>query len=235
MALFGRSKKTKESKSTTTTNSRPPTTPLSHKTGHARTQSTPDRPHGTYYEQKPHTSHGHGLVPQQPQVWQAPHSPQPQGQHGDPRYLTPYANAQPLKSKKSSEKLGRFNASVNNLLQADMPPCLSPLQMQGTQYLNQGAALCDQIASKLNEVITLIDGDRFSGSESQMVLHNEVQLPQEQPETTSRGMLWGKSKGKGATSVSTASTSASTSTNYFSKVNLYANSRLPPNLPPLKL
>lgn len=233
MALFGRSKKTKESKSTTT-NSRPPTSPFSHNTGHTRTQSTPDRPNGAYYEQRPHTSHG--LVPQQSQVWQASHYPQPQGQHGDPRYLTPYANAPHLKTEKSSDRLGRFNASMTNLLQADMPPCLTPLQMQGTQYLNQGAALCDQIASKLNEVITLIDGDRFSGNENQMFLHNEGQLRQQQQvENTSRRILWGKSKDKVATSVSTASTNASTSTNYFSKVNLYANSRLPPNLPPLKL
>jgi hypothetical protein len=32
-----------------------------------------------------------------------------------------------------------------------------------------------------------------------------------------------------------AATAAITSTNYFSKANLYANSRLPPNLPPLRL
>ncbi len=32
-----------------------------------------------------------------------------------------------------------------------------------------------------------------------------------------------------------AISSAIISTNYFAKVNLYANSKLPPNLPPLKL
>ena len=38
-----------------------------------------------------------------------------------------------------------------------------------------------------------------------------------------------------AKSVNGVITSAITSTNYFDKVYLYANSRLPPNLPPLRL
>lgn len=37
-----------------------------------------------------------------------------------------------------------------------------------TEYLNRGAALCDLISTKLDTVITLIDGERFSGDEREL-------------------------------------------------------------------
>jgi hypothetical protein len=104
----------------------------------------------------------------------------------------------------------------------------------GTQYLNQEAALCHLISSKFDTIITLIDGDKFSGDERELAVH-QTQRPmwqQEQELTTDRALMKsGNSKGMMSNSVS----SALTTTNYFAKVNLYANSRLPPNLPPLKL
>lgn len=39
---------------------------------------------------------------------------------------------------------------------------------QTAGYLNQGAALCDLLSSKLNSVITSIDGGVFSGGEQEM-------------------------------------------------------------------
>jgi len=39
-------------------------------------------------------------------------------------------------------------------------------------YLNQGAALCDRIASRLDAVITAIDGEVFSGNESELCKSN---------------------------------------------------------------
>jgi hypothetical protein len=135
---------------------------------------------------------------------------------------------------------------MTNLLQHEspVPPCipgsrivndgLSPLQMQGTQYLNQGAALCDQIATKLNELITLMDGDRYNGHESQLVIHHQPQpLWQQQQPHNARQVNPGYGKSKGV--INDSVSSALVSTNYFEKVNLYANSRLPPNLTPLKL
>ena len=108
-------------------------------------------------------------------------------------------------------------------------------QQQGTQYLNQGAALCDLISSKFNTVITLIDGERFSGDERELAVYQPPQptWQQEQPDTgyADRDLFKGKSKGVVNNKISTALVS----TNYFAKVNLYANSRLPPNLPPMKL
>ena len=129
---------------------------------------------------------------------------------------------------------------MNNLLLAEpVPSCvpgakilndgLSPYQRQGTQYFNQGAALCDQIATKLNEVITSIDGDNFNGHESGLLIHNNHMQPNHQATETIRGLGRGISPARGILKP------PSTSINYFSKVNLYANSRLPSNLPPLKL
>jgi hypothetical protein len=136
-------------------------------------------------------------------------------------------------------------ASVVNLLGGDVPECIPgahffnnaipPLHTQGSQYLNQGVSLCDLISSKFDAVITLIDGERFSGDERELAVLAPPQpmWQQQQQETgyTEREVVRGKSKGMVNNSVSTALTS----TNYFAKVNLYANSRLPTNLPPMKL
>jgi hypothetical protein len=90
------------------------------------------------------------------------------------------------------------------------------------------------ISSKFDNIITLIDGERFSGDESQLVVYPPPQpMLQQQQETgtATRGISKGKSKGMVNNSVS----SALVGMNYFAKVNLYANSRLPPNFPPMKL
>lgn len=134
--------------------------------------------------------------------------------------------------------------SVNNLLSADIPECipgarifnvgLLPTQAQSSQYLNQGAALVDLISSKFNAIITQIDGESFSGDERELVVYASPPMWQQEQQHSGyseRGMIQGKSKGMVNNSIS----SALTSTNYFAKVNLYVNSRLPPNLPPLKL
>lgn len=132
---------------------------------------------------------------------------------------------------------------MSNLLASNVPDCgakiiqngVSPMYIQRTQYLNQSAALCDLISSKFDNIITLIDGEQFSGDERELTVLSPPQpmWQQQQEETgcTDRALGKGKSKGMVNNSVS----SALTSTNYFAKVHLYANSRLPPNLRPLKL
>ena len=109
------------------------------------------------------------------------------------------------------------------------------LQFQERQYLNQGAALHEMISSKFNTVITLIDGENFSGDEKELVVYAPPQLGWQQEGLESgyvdRNLFKGKSKG--VANNETAPTPVST--NYFAKVNLYANSRLPRNLPQMKL
>ncbi|KAI9799043.1 MAG: hypothetical protein M1833_004237 [Piccolia ochrophora] len=105
---------------------------------------------------------------------------------------------------------------------------LAEWQDRTTGYLNQGAALCDEIYSKFDSVITLIDEECFSGDEKDLVIVH-------QPQPTLRGGWDSRARNTPSHKANRAITSAITSTNYFSKANFYANSRLPPDLPPLKL
>ena len=83
--------------------------------------------------------------------------------------------------------------------------------------------LCNIISSKLDAVLTSIDGEDFAGGAGDLEIRDGA------PSGIRGG--WGQVS-KGA---NRAISTAVVSTNYFSKVNLYANSRLPPELPPLKL
>ena len=97
------------------------------------------------------------------------------------------------------------------------------------QALCQGAALCDNINTKFDAVMTSIDNGLFSGKEQDlMVYDNSQQRPpgssppqhdsKDQENNQAYDVLGG---GKGS--------------NHFSKVWLYSNSRLPPHLPPFKV
>ncbi len=88
-------------------------------------------------------------------------------------------------------------------------------------------ALCDLISSKFSSVITSIDGEEFSGDVRDLEISDEGQA-------NLRGG-WGSTSREVSRRADKAISSAVISTNYFSKVNLYANSKLPPNLPTLQL
>jgi hypothetical protein len=236
MAIFGRSKKK------TTIIPQPHFTPIY--------GSQPDlqgpyaiapQPGSTNFEQRPNTSHGHGLPP--PQNWAGPLVPY-QPVFVSQNYILP-----PPLPQRPPEKGGAIRKlklkSVSNLLAGDVPHCvpgahifndgIPAWQHQATQYLCQGAALYDLISSKFDTVVTLIDGERFSGDERELVVFQQpapmFQEQQQQSGYTNQELIQGKSKGVINSSIS----STLISTNYFTKVNLYANSRLPPNLPPMKL
>ena len=83
------------------------------------------------------------------------------------------------------------------------------------------------ISTKLDSVITSIDGEEFGGKEQDLVI-------KEDPLVGLRG--GGDSAGReAARGANRAISTVVTSTNYFAKVHLYANSKLPPDLPPLQL
>ncbi|KAK4696171.1 hypothetical protein P7C71_g1706, partial [Lecanoromycetidae sp. Uapishka_2] len=88
-------------------------------------------------------------------------------------------------------------------------------------------ALCDLISSKFDSVITSIDGEEFGGAEEDLVIREDAQ-------SGLRGG-WGSANREVSRGANRAISSAVVSTNYFAKANLYANSKLPPKLPPLKL
>lgn len=87
--------------------------------------------------------------------------------------------------------------------------------------------LYNLISTKLNAVITSIDGETFAGKEK------ELEICEDTPSgIRGGGGMTSRELSRGANK---AVSSAVVSTNYFAKANLYTNSRLPPNLPPLKL
>ncbi|KAL6716942.1 hypothetical protein ACLMJK_004854 [Lecanora helva] len=87
--------------------------------------------------------------------------------------------------------------------------------------------LCNLISSKLDSILTSIDTEEFSGDVNELEIREEGQ-------PRLRGG-WGSTSREVSRRADRAISSAVVSTNYFSKVYLYANSTLPPNLPPLQL
>ncbi|KAG8531430.1 uncharacterized protein KY384_003059 [Bacidia gigantensis] len=85
------------------------------------------------------------------------------------------------------------------------------------------------ISSKLDEVLTAIDEETFTGEERDLVIPNE-------PATSLRGGGHFFSKKSSATAAADrAITSTIATSNVFAKATLYANSKLPLHLPPLQL
>jgi hypothetical protein len=87
-----------------------------------------------------------------------------------------------LKPKRSECLTGRNNAgwgptpNTPNVV-ASPAQCVNNAvdewHQQATEYLDQGTALVDLISNKFNSVITLIDGENFSGEEQDLGMHND--------------------------------------------------------------
>lgn len=108
----------------------------------------------------------------------------------------------------------------------------------GTQLINQGAALYDQISSKFDDVMTLIDRDKFLGNENDLFMYQQPSYASSSSSATAKhhsdvsksgqGKKKSKDLPKGQASGVATPTIAG---GYFAKVDLYANSRLPLDLP----
>ena len=104
------------------------------------------------------------------------------------------------------------------------------VHVPGTTLLNQGAALYDQVSSKFDRVVTAIDRDRYEGNENELFSYG-ASSPLAGP-LVSSGPSGTRNRRKGQ---STGAVSSLISGSYFAKVDLYANSKLPLNLPPMTL
>jgi hypothetical protein len=114
------------------------------------------------------------------------------------------------------------------------------------QLFSQSNAMYDQLFHRFNDVMTSIDGERFSGNEGDLFSYpypvtagqamapvaTQPGLSDAQVRSFGKTKKDGKEQPKGQT---TAIAASMLSSNHFSKVELYANSRLPLDLPPLKL
>ena len=180
--------------------------------------------------QPPIQYYSYPSYPQQQQF--VPPPPQPAFYAGPPPQVPYYYSLQPPQP----------GTSWHNQLQTPSPDGLVWVSgEQSNRYLQdsrhvpneffQRGPEFDLIAAKLNSVLTSIDGEIFSGNEEELVIHEQAEVPL-------RGG-WGFSNNRelsrAANNVVTTAVKSPRSTNYFAKVWLYANSRLPPNLPPLKL
>ncbi|KAF0329401.1 lipase class 3 [Colletotrichum asianum] len=113
-----------------------------------------------------------------------------------------------------------------------------------TQLINSTAACVDQIAGCFNDVTTMIDGGKLSGHEKALFTYQQQPAPSEQQQQVvpyegkrSGGKSSSSSKKKKESHSSNGQGVAESvaSGSYFSKVDMYANARLPLNLPPLRL
>jgi hypothetical protein len=173
-------------------------------------------------------------VPQRPTTSDGP--PQYQPALGQENLARPRTR----KHKKLSHSLSKLNlSSVTNLLTSIVPE-----SNEGDQMFNYGLPACQQqeameeptlrsiISAKFNSIVTLIDGEKFSGDEAYFSL-SQSNLPiwqQQEAGFTAQEISNGFSK-EAANNAKLEFSSG----NYFSKVYLYANSRLQRSLPPLKL
>jgi hypothetical protein len=118
----------------------------------------------------------------------------------------------------------------------------------GTQIINNGLpvwnfegpesdALYKLISSKLDAVVTLIDGEKFSGDEKDLWVSQPpaTQNQERQVVAARKDTVKERPKGKLKDETSGPIATAIVNTNYFAKVGLYANSKLPADLPPVKL
>ena len=156
----------------------------------------------------------------------------------------------PQRPQTSNGALGKLNLGsmvnlANEVIPGNLPQFfddgLPRWHGYGSQLLNQSAALVDQISDRFNEVLTRIDGDRYAGHEKDLFTYQPGLVPPHGPPSvvTTDRVLPKKNKKdhtkdhpKGQTTAVAASV---ISGGYFAKVDMYANSRLPMNLPPLKL
>lgn len=122
---------------------------------------------------------------------------------------------------------------------------VSAMQAIGAkQLVTTTTAVYDQVATRLDNVMTMIDSEKFSGNEKDLFVCR-TGSPQGDGVVSTRGSRavastdrsMGKSSRKPSKdrTKSQGTVTAAVSGNYFSKVELYANSKLPKNLPPLVL
>jgi hypothetical protein len=138
---------------------------------------------------------------------------------------------------------------ADQLMPGVLPALLNDgLNLRGgecNQFAGPGAAALNQLGDRFNDVMTQIDRDRYAGNERALFMCRPDSDSDSSAETTKRGQLGraarknqsSSHKGHATTSKGQAATAAVSvvSGNYFAKVELYANSRLPMDLPPLKL
>ncbi|KAF9872101.1 hypothetical protein CkaCkLH20_10438 [Colletotrichum karsti] len=188
---------------------------------------------------------------QTPQYWrpQPPPPPPPPYQY-PPRqpvvvnqhyYIAPPQQHQQLALPAPPDSTSKFTDSM-----ATMAKDLSSPQFfdepnfhpHATQLINSTAACVDQIAGCFNDVMTMIDGGRVAGNERALFTYEQPRPAADEERRRGGGERRTKKKSREPQQQSSKGQAVGASVvsgSYFSKVEMYANSRLPMNLPPLRL
>ena len=164
--------------------------------------------------------------PEQISLPQRPRQPLPSPSHTFPPTssspLPPPATSSGFQTASSHAGLAGSVISsecpVNNTFVEQQRPSPEAIAYEALRHL---------ISTKFDSVITSIDGEQFAGEEQELVIQDDEQ-------SGIRGG-WGSGSRQVSRGANRAISTAVVGTNHFAKANLYANSRLPPNLPPLQL
>ncbi|KAI0456709.1 alpha/beta-hydrolase [Xylaria acuta] len=172
-------------------------------------------------------------------------------------YLNPPAHPQHYPPNVNSARDEGFNLSMlklnstsdliqgsTNIVNQFVDDGLPKWHAYSTQLINQSAALYDRISCKFDDVMTLIDRDKFTGEENELFMYPQAcQTSSSSSDVIRRSAASkdsqgkrNKKKSKDAPKGQTSAVAASLITSgYFAKVDLYANSRLPLDLPPFQV
>jgi hypothetical protein len=114
-------------------------------------------------------------------------------------------------------------------------------QSCGGQLISQSNALVDEISNRFDGVLTMIDQGGYEGKERDIYAWQPTEmstpspLPGVRQGEKSLSMTSRKSQGKDRRKSQTTAPPTEVSGSIFARVDCYANSRLPMNLPPLRL
>ncbi|KAK1525961.1 vegetative cell wall protein gp1 [Colletotrichum costaricense] len=219
------------------------------------------QPRHPHQQQQPHRPQGWSQ--QYPQQQQPIVVNQHYYLHPPPSHLAlpapPGATGPPTTSTATGHPIGldKFTGSVVTIAKDFTSPNFLEepnFHPHATQLINSTAACVDQIAGCFNDVMTLIDRDRMVGNEKALFTYQNggggsgaVQQTTPSGDGKRSGGSGGRGeksgqrkKSKETSSSGSKGQSAAVATcvvsgGYFAKVELYANSKLPMNLPPLRL
>ncbi|KAJ9427584.1 Alpha/Beta hydrolase protein [Fusarium oxysporum] len=135
-------------------------------------------------------------------------------------FTPPHHLATPNSHQTLSSSLNRFTGSMVNLAKESIPPQLYDDGLSAWHGCAQIAQSTNALYDRFNDIMTLIDHEKVKGNENTLF---NCAIADQEPKTDQVD----KSSCNVAASV--------VSGNYFSKVEQYANSKLPSTLPPLSL
>ncbi|RKL16460.1 hypothetical protein BFJ68_g5072 [Fusarium oxysporum] len=145
-------------------------------------------------------------------------------------FTPPHHLATPNSHQTLSSSLNRFTGSMVNLAKESIPPQLYDDGLSAWHGCAQIAQSTNALYDRFNDIMTLIDHEKVKGNENTLF---NCAIADQEPKTDQVDKGLGKVKNKEKSSCNVAASVVSG--NYFSKVEQYANSKLPSTLPPLSL